>query len=113
MNLFCMPPEGFEGEFAEILAKGPDVRIERIVSSGQASEPGFWYDQSEDEWVLLVSGQAELQFEDGTVALSPGDSLLIPAHTKHRVSITSRTPPCFWLCVFGSFNAGGGLAAHL
>jgi cupin 2 domain-containing protein len=88
-NLFAdIPREMPEEIFGEIL-RTDAFRIERIVSRGQASPPGFWYDQERDEWVLLVKGSASLRFDDGReVALAPGDHLLIPRRVRHRVERT-------------------------
>ena len=78
----------------------PAARLERIVSTGQSTPPGTWYDQPGDEWVALLAGRATLRFEDGgLVELAPGDWLLIPAHERHRVEATSAEPPCVWLAV--------------
>lgn len=75
------------------------VRIERIVSNGHASPEGFWYDQDEQEWVLLLEGEAEIEFaKSEPVHLTRGDTLNLPAHTRHRVASTSR--PAVWLAVF-------------
>jgi len=78
------------------------IRIERIVSAGQVSSEGFWYDQDEDEWVLLISGEARLAYDDGSadIFLKAGDYIMIPAHRRHRVEYTSAAPPCVWVCVF-------------
>ena len=86
--------------FETLLAR-PGLRIERIVSTGQASPEGFWYDQPEDEWVLLLSGAAGLRFADAAEvrSLKPGDWLHIPAHTRHRVEWTAATQPSVWLAV--------------
>jgi cupin 2 domain-containing protein len=87
-------------EFNEILAR-PGLRIERIVSTGQASPPGFWYDQPWDEWVLLLSGSAELRLENeaGPRSLGAGDYVFIPARERHRVDWTSCDEPTVWLAV--------------
>lgn len=100
-NLFALPPEaGRDAEQLDLLALGDGVRVERIVSRGQTTAPGVWYDQDLDEWVALLSGRAALVFEDGeVVALGPGDWLLIPAHRRHRVTSTSVEPPCVWLAL--------------
>ena len=88
-------------EIVENLAQGPGCRIERIISSGQASPPDFWYDQEQDEWVAVLQGTGRLQWEDGSyTSLAPGDWLLISAHKKHRVDYTSQEPPCVWLAVY-------------
>jgi cupin 2 domain-containing protein len=74
------------------------VLVERIVSHGQHSPPDFWYDQPEDEWVVLLRGTAILQFADGSaVGMKPGDSLLIGRHVKHRVEEAS--PDAMWVAV--------------
>ena len=87
-------------ETVDVLLDRPGARIERIVSTGQATPPGQWYDQPGDEWVALLAGRATLRFEDGAfVELAPGDWLLIPAHVRHRVEATSADPPCVWLAV--------------
>jgi cupin 2 domain-containing protein len=88
-------------EQVETLAQSSSARVERIVSRGHCSAPDFWYDQAEDEFVLLVSGAARLQFADGTVReLRPGDWLNIPAHVRHRVDWTDETTFSVWLAVF-------------
>lgn len=85
-------------EQVQELLRRPDVRIERILSTGQVSG---WYDQEEAEWVCLVQGRAQLEYEDGqTEDLAAGDIVYLPAHKRHRVSATSRQPACIWLCVF-------------
>jgi cupin 2 domain-containing protein len=79
----------------------PHVRIERIVSNGHASAPGFWYDQTDGEWVILLQGSAGIEFEGEAAprALKRGDYLHIPAHTRHRVAWTDRAGPTVWLAV--------------
>ncbi len=98
-NLFAITPDP-QKEVADLLLKNPHVRVERIVSTGQASPPGFWYDQEETEWVALLAGRAALELEDKTVLLEAGDTYLLPAHCRHRVASTSAEPPCVWLCIF-------------
>ena len=74
--------------------------IERIVSVGHASPPGFWYDQEWDEWVKVLQGEACLELGDGrTVELAAGEHLLIPRGLRHRVERTSQDPSCLWLAV--------------
>lgn len=87
-NLF-EPISGVAGELTAPLLDGACFRLEHIASNGAASAPGFWYDQPDPEWVALVQGRATIEFEDGPLALKSGDSLLIPAHAKHRVAATS------------------------
>lgn len=96
-NLFANRPFLTTGEdFAE-LARCRNVRIERIVSS-PTPDLG-WYDQPQDEWVVLLEGQARLEVAGEVIELGPGDHLLIPAHTPHRVLGTSEEPRCLWLAV--------------
>ncbi|MEI6557388.1 MAG: cupin domain-containing protein [Rhodospirillaceae bacterium] len=102
-SLFAaLPARPGPEEQVSVLAAGPATRIERIVSTGQASLPGFWYDQEEDEFVALLTGAAGLRFEDEAAprTLGPGDWLLIPAHRRHRVEWTHGTAPTVWLAVF-------------
>ena len=99
-NLFQLPePLPAVEEFAALFETS-HLRVERIVSTGQTTPPGEWYDQSQAEWVMLVQGRATLTYEDGaTLAMGPGDYVLIPAHVRHRVDYTSSEPPCIWLAV--------------
>lgn len=100
-NLFQDLPAKLAGEqFDELLAT-PHVRIERIVSHGHTSPAEGWYDQSEDEWVLVLTGSGTLAFADGRrQRLEPGDHLYIPAHQKHRVCHTAPDEFTIWLAVF-------------
>jgi cupin 2 domain-containing protein len=77
------------------------VRIERIVSVGHASPEGFWYDQNEDEWVVVLKGAARLMFEGERqpVEMRAGDFISIPAHKRHRVEWTTPNEPTLWLAV--------------
>ncbi len=101
MNVFEDIPESLQDELVEVLARGNAARVERIVSRGHRSPEGFWYDQDEDEWVLLLAGEAVLSFEDREdVQLRPGDHLLIPAHRRHRVTRTAENTDTVWLAVF-------------
>jgi len=102
-NLFSDVPNDTTEELVQTLLQNDQVRIERIVSTGQASPDGFWYDQSENEWVLVLKGNASLQFDDlegETIAMNPGAHVYIPAHRKHRVVSTSASEPTVWLAVF-------------
>ena len=87
-NLLENFPSQLPKELIEVLASSDSVRIERIVSHGHTSPEDFWYDQDQDEFVLLLKGKAELEFSDPDkmIMLDEGDSLLIPAHQRHRVS---------------------------
>jgi cupin 2 domain-containing protein len=87
-------------QFEELLSRS-GFRVERIVSGGQASPPGFWYDQDVGEWVVLLSGAAELQFENEAESrrMVPGDWVNIEAHRRHRVNWTDPSQPTVWLAI--------------
>ena len=100
-NLFAPPAEPSAGEVFEELLAGGAFRLERIVSTGQVTPAGEWYDQDADEWVVLLSGSATLRFDDPpeTFDLAPGDWVLIPARRRHRVERTAADGPTVWLAV--------------
>ncbi len=110
MNLLAGLPDARGGEIVDELLARPGLRIERIVSCGQASPPGFWYDQAEGEFVLLLSGAALLRFEDEAAPrrLGPGDWLDIAPHRRHRVEWTDPAGPTVWLAVFYREGSGFG-----
>lgn len=101
-NIYSLPSTlPSDEELFETLWFRPGLRVERIISTGQCSPDGFWYDQEEDEWILLARGRAVISFEDGErISLSDGDVLSIPAHRKHRVEETESDPPCVWIALF-------------
>ncbi|HSD92759.1 MAG TPA: cupin domain-containing protein [Methyloceanibacter sp.] len=96
-----LPSQISAEEAVETLCQEPGARIERIVSTGQTTPDGKWYDQEADEWVLLVKGGARLRIEGESQdrTLAPGDYLLLPAHCRHRVTWTEREPPTVWLAI--------------
>ncbi len=110
-NLFSDLPSGqhpgtAEGEAAgaeiiQALLTAPGLTIERIVSTGQASLPGHWYDQAWAEWVLVLSGEAGLLLEGEAAPrhLIAGDYLEIPPHRRHRIVWTAAGRPTLWLAV--------------
>ena len=98
-NLFAELPTELPDELFTTLVAAGNVRIERIVSQGHASPVDFWYDQPQDEWVMVLKGAARLQFEDQSMELKPGDYLTIAAHRKHRVEWTTSAEPTVWLAV--------------
>ncbi|APA84427.1 cupin domain-containing protein [Paraburkholderia sprentiae WSM5005] len=89
-------------ERVDALVEQGGVTIERIVSSGHASPPGFWYDSPRAEWVVLLAGAAVLEFAGDAEPhpMKPGDHMLIEAHCRHRVAWTSDTEPSVWLAVY-------------
>ena len=94
-----LPPDLSTEQIQTILA-APAVRIERIVSGGHVSPPGFWYDQAEHEWVVVLAGAARLRFEDGeTIEMRAGDYVNIAAHRRHRVEWTHPEEPTVWLAI--------------
>lgn len=98
-NLFRDLPHLLEEEVVEVLLSAQDMRIERITSHGHASPADFWYDQPQDEWVILLKGAAKLQFREETLNLSPGDYVHIPAHCPHRVEWTTPDEESIWLAI--------------
>jgi cupin 2 domain-containing protein len=100
-NLLAAISQRLDTEQIDALVANENLRIERIVSTGQASPPGFWYDQEWCEWVLVVTGSAGLLLEGEAEPriLRPGEYLLIPAHRRHRVAWTDVEPPTVWLAV--------------
>jgi cupin 2 domain-containing protein len=101
-NIFSGIPDIINVEVFETLLDKNNFRIEKIISNGQSSPDGFWYDQDTDEWVLLLTGSAALLFEDinEEKILKPGDYIFIPAHKKHRVTWTSKEQKTVWLAIF-------------
>ncbi len=100
-NIFKDLPKQTNIEFFEDLIDEPRFKLERIISFGQATPKGEWYDQERDEWVVLLKGSATLVFEGKAeeIDLFPGDHILIPAHQKHRVNRTDPDEPSFWLAL--------------
>ena len=99
MNIFDLPEFPLTEELITILVENKNIRIERIISTGQISSD--WYDQTETEFVVLLGGYADITFDSGkTVHMEKGDTLLIKPHEKHKVNHTSSEPPCVWFCVF-------------
>jgi cupin 2 domain-containing protein len=107
-NLFSIgSTQGADERFDTLIEQG-GVTIERIVSTGQASAPGFWYDSPRDEWVVLLTGAATLEFEGDPQlhVMQPGDHVLIEAHCRHRVAWTQETEPSVWLAVHYASGSG-------
>lgn len=109
-NLFARFSPALATESVATLVETGTLRLERIVSCGQASPEGFWYDQPQAEWVVLLSGSAGLRFADSeeVSVLRPGDHLVIPAHCRHRVEWTAAEVPTVWLALH--YNEQGAQA---
>jgi cupin 2 domain-containing protein len=101
-SIYKNTPNNLPDEFVDILAEGKNFRLERIVSKGHTSPKGFWYDQVENEFVLLLKGEAEILFEDDVkpVRLVEGDYINILAQKKHRVEWTDPKIETIWLALF-------------
>ncbi|MGA9115142.1 MAG: cupin domain-containing protein [Bacteroidota bacterium] len=98
-NIFAGIPPAQEEEHLQVLLCSGAHRIERIVSRGHISPPGFWYDQETAEWVMVLGGEAVLEFPTGSVRMGPGDYLFLPPRTKHRVAWTDPSRDTLWLAV--------------
>jgi len=99
-NIFVDLLSHLPEELAQTLISADNLRIQRIVSHGHASPEGFWYDQDQHEWVMVLKWAARLRFENVTVEMSPGYFVNIPADKKHRVEWTTPDEPTSWLAVF-------------
>ena len=100
-TIYSSIPNDFGAEALDEIIRVPGVRIERIISKGHTSPENGWYDQEENEWVMVLEGSGTVTFEDGSTAnLSKGDHINIPAHCKHRVSWTDPSQLTIWLAVF-------------
>ena len=88
-------------EVFETLVSAKGLRIERIISTGQATPEGEWLDQDRDEWVILLQGGAALQFEgeESERVMNSGDWFLIPTRRRHRIAWTTSADPTVWLAV--------------
>ena len=94
MNLysFTVPKNG---EDFTTLLEHKNIKINRIVSSADV-EP-VEYVQDEDEWVLVIEGEATLLLNNEEKTLKNGDTLFIPAKTPHKVLKTKNNT--LWLTV--------------
>lgn len=97
-NIYADPGNELAGEQVSLLWKNSAIKIERIVSRSHPSPAGFWYEQDEDEWVIVLRGSAALEFAGGEIVeLKEGDYVAIERHVKHRVAQTSAQT--IWLAV--------------
>lgn len=99
-NLFADLPDELPTELFQTIVHAQQIKIERIVSKGHQSAAGYWYDQEQAEWVLMMQGRAQLEFEDCVVELTAGDYINIGAHVKHRVKWTTPDEITIWLAIF-------------
>ena len=100
-NIYDLIPEAVPEELLTTVLRGENFRVERIVSKGHSTPSNQWYDQEQNEWVLLLAGSAGLLFEDEDKprVLKPGDYLNIPAYRRHRVIWTDPTEYTVWLTI--------------
>lgn len=107
-SFFDLLPDAAEDEQVEEVLAAAGFRVERIVSNGQRSPADYWYDQQQDEWVLVLEGQARIEIrpesgeETTQVELLPGDWLFLPAGRLHRVAWTTPSKRTVWLAVHGN-----------
>jgi len=102
LSLFADLPERAEDEEVKVLLERSGLRLERIVSHGHASPPGYWYDQDDGEWVMVIRGRARLRVEGETEdrSFGPGDYMYLAPHVRHRVTWTAPDTPTVWLALF-------------
>jgi cupin 2 domain-containing protein len=100
-NLFAALPDASRREQFDTMLMQDGVRLERIVSNGQATPSGEWYDQPQNEWVMLLAGEAliRIEFEEELRRLSVGQWIMLPAHCRHRVEWTSPDQHTVWLAL--------------
>lgn len=100
-NWLTPAPQRLPEELVEVMLAAEGFRLERIVSTGQATPAGEWYDQEDPEWVLLLTGEAGLRVEKvpSVIIMKPGDYLHLPAHCRHRVEWTAADRPTIWLAL--------------
>jgi len=105
-NIYSIPNENSDNqEIFETLIQHNNLLIERIITKKPYDSPGKWYDQKNDEWVLLLEGQAELEFKNGEIKkLFKGDYIFIPAHKIHRVKQSGSDEKCIWLTILGKLK---------
>ncbi|MBC7820314.1 MAG: cupin domain-containing protein [Planctomycetaceae bacterium] len=100
-NVFADIPAALTEEIVQTLLTSSNLRVERIISLGHSSPDGFWFNQEQNEWVVLLKGAAKLRFEnaDELVAMQPGSFVNIPAHQRHRVEWSDPAQPTIWLAI--------------
>ncbi|WP_294961378.1 cupin domain-containing protein [Sulfurimonas sp.] len=99
-NIFANIPSEIKEELFEDIISKDGLKIERIISKGHTTDEFEWYNQKSDEWVIVLKGEAILEFEDAEdIKLQEGDYLNITAGTKHRVSWTIQNQETVWLAI--------------
>ena len=103
-NIFSDIPQSIDQERFEEILSSRNLRIERIISGRRSTPTGQWYDQAQDEWVILLTGSATLMIEgfSEAISLEPGDYVAIPAHMRHKVEWTDEAEETIWLAVYYS-----------
>src|SRR5574338_845788 len=102
IKIFSGIPRQITQEITDVIVSSPEARIEKIVSKGHSSPRDYWYDQEQNEWVIVIKGKARLEFygEIQLVELNEGDYINIPSHKKQRVDWTDPESETIWLAVF-------------
>ena len=99
-NIYNSIPNDLTDEIFETIVQNNNIKIERIISNGHTSPESGWYDQEENEWIMILKGDAIITFEDNIeIKLNEGSYLNIPAHTRHQVNWTSQQKETIWLAV--------------
>jgi mannose-6-phosphate isomerase-like protein (cupin superfamily) len=74
------------GSFSEhwspkIVARYNDNEVRLVKTDGEF----VWHKHDEtDELFLILEGEFDMDFRDGTVTLKPGELLIVPRGTEHR-----------------------------
>lgn len=100
-NIFYNLPKTKEKEVFQLLFKDKKLKVERIISMGQATKQGRWLRQKRNEWVVLLRGKAVLSFfgKAGVLKLKSGDYVFIPKNLRHRVEWSDPKEKSLWLAV--------------
>lgn len=104
-NIFNYSNPGHKQEVFDILLETTNLKIEKITGFRPYTEPGEWYDQELDEWVVLLQGSAVLEIKnEEIIELKAGDYIFLPAHKIHRINRTESIPKCIWLAIHGKLK---------
>ncbi len=99
-NIFDAVPTILDEEIIDDIIKTDALKIERIISKGHVSPTSGWYDQPDNEWVIVIKGKARILIKgEKEVTLIPGSYLHLPAHTKHKVTWTTPNSETVWLAI--------------